>query len=335
MSKGWDGTSVSNRHGGTAPDMPYVLLIGLGSGLASALLFYSAAQGGGWLGLLLFCLTPLPPMLAGLGWGWLPAGAGAVAGSIAVAAIAGPPLGLGYFLAVGLPAALVAYLAYLSRPSPYEGAEREWYPLGRLLAALSLYAGALPVMALPWTGGSFDALRPVATTMIKAVVKQSDELRFRPPSDAQIAAIADVAVAVAPAAMAVYWLLIMTPNLYLAGRIAGASGRLGRDWPDLPGFAYPSGFSLLLGAAVLASFAPGAVGIAGTSFTGALMFAHLLAGLALVHFIARRGARWLLWVTYAGLLFLQPYGAILVAIAGLIEQILKLKQRLGAPPPST
>jgi hypothetical protein len=243
-----------------------------------------------------------------------------------------------YFLAVGLPAALVAYLAYLSRPAPDDEGEgkREWYPLGRLLAALSLYAGALPVIALPWIGGSFEAVRPMATDMLRAIVKHSDELRLKPPSDAQIDVMADTAVAVAPAALAIYWLLIMMPNLYLAGRIAGASGRLGRDWPDLPGFAYPTGFSLLLGLAVAASFAPGAVGIAGASYTGALMFAHLLAGLALVHFLAQRGARWLLWGTYAGLLFLpQPYGAILVTIAGLIEQILRLKQRLRAPPPST
>jgi hypothetical protein len=316
--------------------MPSGFLIGLGSGLASALLFYSASQGGGWLGLMLFCLTPLPPMLSGLGWGWLTATVGAAAGAIAVAAVAGAAtLGVAYFLAVGLPAAFIAYLAYLSRPSP-DGDEtrREWYPLGRLLAGLSLYAGALPMMALPWTGGSFEAVRPLATGMIKAVVKQSDELRLKPPSDAQIEMMADMAVAVAPAALAIYWLLIMTPNLYLAGRIAGASGRLGRDWPDLPGFVYPAGFSLLLGLSVAAIFAPGALGIAGASFTGALMFAHLLAGLALVHFLAQRGARWLLWGTYAGLFLLpQPYGPILVTVAGLIEQLLRLKQRLGAPPP--
>ncbi|MFZ1102580.1 MAG: DUF2232 domain-containing protein [Hyphomicrobiaceae bacterium] len=314
--------------------MPYGLLIGLGSGLASALLFYSAVRGGGWLGPVLFFLTPLPPLLAGLGWGWLPAAVGAVAGSLAIAAIAAAPLGVAYFLAVGLPAAFLAYLAYLSRPSRYDKDQREWYPLGRLLAALTLYAGALPVLALPWTGGSFEALRPMVTAMIQAVVKQSEELSQRPPSDAQIDDLAHMAVLVVPAAMAFYWLLIMTPNLYLAGRIAVGSGRLGRDWPDVPAFTYPAGFSLLLGLAVLASFAPGAVGIAGTSFAGALMFAHLLAGLALVHFIAQRGARWLLWVTYAALLFLQPYGAILVALAGLIEPVLKLKQRLGPPPPS-
>ncbi len=308
------------------------LLIGLGSGLVSALLFFSAAQGGGWLGLLLFCLTPFPPLLAGLGWGWLSAAAGALAGSIAVAAISSGTLGIGYFLAVGFPVALITYLAYLSRPLD-DG--REWYPLGRLLAVLALYAGALPVMALAWTGGTFESLRPVATAIVKAVISQSADSRRQPSDDQQVELIADLAVAVAPAAMAAYWLLILTPNLYLAGRVVGASGRLGRDWPDLPGFAYPTGFSLLLGLALLASLAPGVVGIAGTSFTGALMFAHLLAGLALVHFLAQRsGARWLLWAVYAGLFLLQPYGTVFVTVAGLLEPILKLKQRLGAPPPS-
>ena len=313
-------------------------LIGLGSGLVSALLFFSAAHGGPWLGLLLILLTPLPPLLAGLGWGWLPAASGALAGSLAIAAIASLPLGVGYFLAVGLPAAGLAYLAYLSRPSDSAPDSREWYPAGRLLAAMSLYAGALPVLALLWTGGSFDGLRPLAAEMVRAAFKQSGDLRLQTPTDEQVEAFADLVVAVAPSALAVYWLLIMAPNLYLAGRIVGASGHLARDWPDLPSLAYPAGFSLLLGLALLAAaFAPGAIGIAGTSFTGALLFAHLLAGLALMHFLARRGARWLLWVVYAGLLMpvLAPYAAVLITAAGLIEPALKLKQRLGAAPPST
>ena len=45
-SKGWDGgLAVPNRHGGTAEDMPNGIIIGVGSGLVSALLFYSARAG--------------------------------------------------------------------------------------------------------------------------------------------------------------------------------------------------------------------------------------------------------------------------------------------------
>jgi hypothetical protein len=309
-------------------------LIGLGSGLASALLFFSAARGGGWLGLLLFVLTPLPPLLAGLGWGWLPAAAGAVAGSFVIGAIASLSLGIGYFLTVGLPAAVIAYLAYLSRPSPSDENGREWYPVGRLLAALSLYGGALPVLALPWIGWSYDALRPAAADLLKAAFNQTSLASTNPSmSEQQVEAFADLVVAIAPSALAVYWLLIMTPNLYLAGRIAGASGHLARNWPDLPALAYPAGFSILLGLALLlAAFGPGVIGVAGASFGGALLFAHLIAGLALTHFLARRGARWLLWVVYTGLLVpvLAPYAAFLVTLAGVVEPVLKLKRRLGA-----
>ena len=308
-------------------------LIGLGSGLASALLFFSAARGGPWLGLMLFLLTPLPPLLAGLGWGWLPAASGALVGALAIAAAASLPLGIGYFLAIGLPAAVIAYLAYLSRPSDSAPDGREWYPAGRLLAAISLYAGTLPVLALPWTGGSFDGLRPLAAEMVRVAFKQSGNGRLQAPTDEQVGAFADMVVAVAPSAMAVYWLLIMTPNLYLAGRIAGASGHLARSWPDLPALTYPMGFPLLLGLTLIATLAPGAIGIAGASFGGALLFAHLIAGLALMHFLARRGARWLLWVVYAALLLplVAPYAAILVTAAGLLEPMLRLKQRLGMP----
>jgi hypothetical protein len=207
--------------------------------------------------------------------------------------------------------------------------------VGRLLAALALYGGALPVLALLWTGGSYEVLRPTADLLLKMVLSQSGEDRLKAPTDQQVEAFADLVVAVAPSAMAVYWLLIMTPNLYLAGRIAGASGRLARDWPDLPALAYPAGFSLLLGVALLSTLAPGPIGIAGASFGGALLFAHLLAGLALMHFLARRGARWLLWVVYTGLLVpvFAPYAVLLITLAGLVEPVLKLKQRLGAQHP--
>jgi hypothetical protein len=316
--------------------MRYGLLIGLGSGLVSALLFFSAARGGPTLGTLLLLLTPLPSLLGGLAWGWLPAATGAAAGAIAMAGLASPMFAVGYFLALGAPSVLMAYLAYLSRPAPHDDSVREWYPAGRLVAALSLYGGALPVLIMPLIGGSYTALRGTAVEFFQRFSKGgAPELGIRPLSEPQIEALADFVIAAMPAAIAVYWLAIMTPNLYLAGRIARASGRLGRDWPDLPALAYSTGFSLLLGLAVVAAFVPGVVGVAGSSFTGALLFAYLLAGLALVHFIARHRARWVLWIVYAALILFVPYGALLVTIAGLLDPVFKLKQRFGGAPPST
>src|SRR5262245_29595542 len=98
--------------------MPNGIIIGVGSGLVSALLFYSAARGGSFLRPLLLFLVPLPSLVAGLGWGWQAVALGAAAGAVVVAAIVGGAFGIGYLTVLGLPVVLAAYLAYLSRPAP-------------------------------------------------------------------------------------------------------------------------------------------------------------------------------------------------------------------------
>jgi hypothetical protein len=310
-------------------------VIGVGGGLASALLFYSAARGSPLLSTLLLLLTPLPTMLVGLGWGWPPAAAGAVAGSLVMAITASLPFALGYFVALGLPAAIVAHLAYLSRPDPQDPNAREWYPAGRLVAGLSLYGGALPVLVLPLIGGSYDVLRAPMIEFFRRLSARAPELGFKPLNDAQIETLAEFVVTALPGALGAYWVAIFALNLYLAGRIARASGRLGRDWPDLPALAYPPGFPLLAALALVASFAPGTIGVAGASFSGALLLAYLIAGLALMHFIARGRAPWILWFVYAALVLFTPYAAVALAIGGLLEPALKLRRRFGASPPST
>jgi hypothetical protein len=303
------------------------------------LLFYSR---GSLLSVLLGLVTPLPSLIAGLGWGWLPAATAAAVGSLIMAFATEPSSAIAYFLGLGLPASLVAYLAYLSRPAPQDGNAREWYPPGRLMAAMALYAGALPVLVLPLIGGSYEIMRAPMTKMFELTSSRATELGMKPLSEQQIRMLTDFAIAALPAVFAGYWLLNFTLNTYLAGRIAIASGRFGRDWPDLPGILYPPLLPLLLIAAIVASYAPGAVGIAGTSFTGGLLTAYLVAGLALIHCLVRGRAPWVLWFVYAGLvLVFSPFAIIGFALgaaltfAGLLDTIFKLKQRFGQPPPPT
>ncbi len=316
--------------------MPIGLLIGVGSGLASALLFYSATRGSPLLSSFLLLATPLPSLLAGLGWGWLPALVGGVAAAAVMLGIASLPFAIGYFLALGGPSALVAYLAYLNRPDPDGSKATQWYPPGRLLAALACYGGALPILLLPLFGGSFGALRePMSEYFRRFSARTASELNMPPLSEAQVETLTEFLLAVLPAALSAYWLIIFSLNLYLAGRIARASGRLGRDWPDLAQLAYPAAFPLITVIAFAASFAPGVLGVVGTSFSGALLVAYLLAGLALMHFVARGRAPWLLWLVYGALLLLGPYAALALTVAGLLEPVVNLKRRLGSPPPST
>jgi len=315
--------------------MPAGFLIGVGSGLASALLFYSAARGGVLPGSLLFVLTPLPTLLAGFGWGWLPAAAGALAGALAVAFAASVAVAAGYALALGLPAVLATYLAYLSRPDPQHPDLREWYPPGRLLAALAIYAGLLPVLLLPLIGGSYEPLGAPLAAFYQRLSEVAPELGWRGLEKEEIAGLAALTVRLLPGLLAAYWLAIFTLNCYLAARIVHASGRLGRDWPDLPMLNAPAGFPLLVAGALGLACLPGVPSIAGSSFAGGLLFAHLLAGLALLHCIARQRARWILLFVYAGLLIFGPYAAIAITIGGLFEPVFQLKRRLGALPPPT
>jgi hypothetical protein len=316
--------------------MPMSLLTGVGSGLASALLFYSATRGSPLLSSFLLLMTPLPTLIAGLGWGWLPALIGGLAAAAVMLAIASAPFALGYFLALGGPSALVAYLAYLSRPAAAGGQAIEWYPPGRLLAALSLYGGALPLLLSALLGGSYDQLRePMGDYFRRFSARTASDLNMPPLSEAQVETLTEFLLAVLPAALSAYWLIIFMVNLYLAGRIARLSGRLGRDWPDLALIAYPPAFPLVTVAAFAASFASGTLGLIGTSFSGALLVAYLVAGLALAHFLARGRAPWILWLVYAALLLLGPYAALLLTVAGLLEPVVNLKRRLGAPPPSS
>src|SRR5262245_60087498 len=224
--------------------MPMRFLFGVASGLASALLFYSATRGSPLLSSFLLLMTPLPTLIAGLGWGWLPALIGGLAASAVMLGIASLPFALGYFLALGGPSALTAYLAYLSRPAA-GGAAIEWYPPGRLLAALSLYGGALPLLLWALLGGSYDQLRePMGDYFRRFSARTASDLNMPPLNEAQVETLTEFLLAVLPAALSAYWLIIFMVNLYLAGRIARLSGRLGRDWPDLALMASPPAIPL-------------------------------------------------------------------------------------------
>ena len=315
--------------------MPISLLTGVGSGLASALLFYSATRGSPLLSSVLLLLTPLPSLIASLGWGWLPALLGGVAGAAVMIGIASVPFAVGYFLALGAPSALAGYLAYLSRRQPAQPETLEWYPPGRLITALALYGATLPVLAVPLSGGYDQLHEPMHAYFRRFSARTASELNVPALTDAQLDALTEFLLGVLPAALSAYWLMIFSLNLYLAGRIARASGRLGRDWPDLAALTYPPALPIVAVCAFAAAFASGWLGLIGTSFSGALLVAYLLAGLALMHFLARGRQPWVLWLVYAGLFLLGPYAALALIIAGLIEPVVNLKRRLGAPPPST
>ena len=315
--------------------IPSGAFVGAGAGLASALLFYSAARGTPGISAALLVLTHLPMLLAGLGWGLPAAGAGALATAVVVLFTNGVWPALGTTVSLGLPVVGIVYFAFLSRALGSDPTEREWYPPGRLVTGIALYGGALPLLMLPLSGSSYEDLRAPLAELVRRFSKESvSELGLRPMSEAQIQAAVNLIVTTLPGFIAVYWTAIMCVNTYVAARIVRASGRLARAWSPMPDLRLPKDTLVIFGIALLACYATGLVAIAGVSLTGSLLFAFFLTGLALIHSIARRRSPLLLILLYLALLFAVPYVAILLIIGGLADTLVDLKRRLGGLPPA-
>ncbi|MDX2201184.1 MAG: DUF2232 domain-containing protein [Hyphomicrobiaceae bacterium] len=314
---------------------PLGLIVGLAGGLASAVLFYSAVRGSPTLSILLLLLSPLPTLIAAIGWGMAAVTVAALACAIVMAAAVSVPSAIGSLISLGLPALGISYLAFLSRAIKGDADVREWYPPGRLVAAIAFYGGALPLIIVTLSGVSFEDLRePLAEALRRFSRDASLDLGLQPLSDAQLKAATDLLIVLLPGFIAGYWTAIFSVNTYVAARVARASGHLARPWPDLPSMRLPKDALVVLAIALLAAFATGLVSVAGVSLIGSLMFAFFLAGLALVHAIARRRTPAILIATYAALVLAGPYTAAILVLCGATDTLFDIKGRLG-PRPAT
>jgi hypothetical protein len=318
--------------------MPIPLIIGAGSGLVSAALFASAATATALAGIL-FYLAPLPLCLAGLGWGAMAAMVAGLTGTIIATATLGPGAGAVFALAAGAPIALLSYLALLSRPiTTSEGSGTsalEWYPPGRVLGWAAIMAGLLAAGMVLFFGYDSDTYRGTIKQLFEhSALKDID----RDLSQETIDSLSAMIARALPAAFAIIWLSITLFNMWMAGLIVDASGRALRPWPRLAALELPNGIFIAFVVALIASFLPGLPGLMATGLAGALLFAYVLQGLAVLH-VYSRGLPFravLLGAVYLGILLLG-WVAIAVAILGLSEPILRLRERasLGGQPPGT
>ncbi len=321
--------------------MPIAFIIGAGSGLVSAALFASAATATALAGVL-FYLAPLPLCLAGLGWGGMAALISALTGTVVIAASLGPATSAIFALSVAAPTALLAHLALLSRPAATPQGQvvgtLEWYPPGRLLGWAALMAGVLAGILVLVLGYDQEAYRQSIREILEhSTLKELDRdgTLF---TEETIASLSGMLARALPAAFAVIWLTITLFNLWMAGLIVDASGRALRPWPNLHALELPNAFVLIFAVALVASFLPGLAGLLATGLAGALLFAYVLQGLAVIH-VYSRGVplrALLLAAVYLGILLLG-WVAIAVAILGLGEPLFRLRGRGNehGPPPSS
>ena len=318
--------------------MAQLVLIGIGAGAATALLFASVASGS-LFSVLLFYLAPLPILIAALGWSHWAALIAAVFASVGLAAVFGPFLFAAFLFGIGLPAWWLGYLALLGRPTGQPAPnDMEWYPVGKLVVWAAIVGALIVIAALINFGSGEDGFRAALRSGLERVLRLQARAAKEPAPD--INRLLDFLVLALPPAAAVLTTITNVLNLWLAGRIVAVSGRLRRPPPDLAAMQFPSYAPLLTGSAIAASFLPGLVGTAAGVLAAAMLMAYALLGFAVLHHISRgMNARvFLLGGAYVSVLVLG-WPVLLMMLLGLADTALDLRGRVakrrGPPKPGT
>ena len=313
--------------------MMQIILIGLGAGAASALLFVSVVSGAP-TSLLLTIFAQLPILIAAIGWTHLAGLAGLVIASAGLTLVLGGPVGFLFLITVGLPAWWIGYLALLARPGAEPGA-MEWYPVGRIIAWAAIAAGAIVFVSLLRHGADIASVRTGLRREIDLFSRLLVALQIRGFSDPERTK--DALVLIVPGMKAVGLTLISLTNVWLAALIVKISGRLRRPWPAIAQMSFPPFAPIALAAAVAATFLPELIGLAGSVFTASLLLAYALLGLAVVH-VVTRGVAWrgaMLAALYLLVMLFSWPLLLVMSLLGLIETVLALRARVAArrPPP--
>ena len=314
--------------------MTQLLLVGIGAGVTSALLFATLATGQAFA-IGLFYLTPLPILLAGIAWNHI---AGAIA-ALTAAVLLGAFLGLWFVLAfligIGLPAYILAYLALLARPANNGSHDTlDWYPPGRLVLAGALIAATATALTVPAFGtdaeGYRSALKEAFERVLRAQTDTAADQALTLPGVQDIPRFLDFLTIVMPPAAAVLSMITSLFNLWLAGRVARLSGRLARPWPDLGEMRFPPTAPLLLAAAVAGTFLPGIIAIVAGFFAATLLIAYAALGFSIIHGASRAfPARVLMLSAVWFSVFLIGWPVLLVAMIGLADSFIDFRARFG------
>jgi hypothetical protein len=306
------------------------LAIAFGAGIASAFLF-STMVSGSPLALVLFYFAALPVLIVGLGWGHYAGAFASTIGALALSLALRSQLGLFFFFSIGLPAWILTYLVLSHRPAPSgtAGDPDVWVPPGFILAVIGVLAVCLTLFGIAVVFGlDYEAYQ----TALREAVERT--LRVMNLRNVDPAALATIMAAALPLAAGIIWTFVTTLNLFIAGRVVRASGRLIRPWPDLPALRLPkwTAGALLFGS--LASFAPGMLGHIGMIVLAVGLTINALAGFALLHDLTRGWAArgFALGLLYA-VTFMIGWPMIFVALAGLADVLFDIRSRRSPPNP--
>jgi hypothetical protein len=285
---------------------------------------YSVALMGSPGSMILAYLTQLPLFVAGL---WLGVGASALAGLAASMLLiaASNPMAAAVFAGLNaVPVVLLVRQSLLARTGA--AGEIEWYSPGLLtawLTGLGLAVIAASILVLGGPEGVQAALREVLAPVLSRHVDENT------PEHAELLGFLAF---ILPGIVASSWMVMTVSNGSLAQGLLSRFGMSWRPSPDLATLELPMWIPVLL------AFAAGATALGGTArFLGinvmiVLAVAFCLAGLAVLHTLARRFSRPAIpLVTFYVLTGVFGWPLLVVALLGLLDSSLGLRRRCAQP----
>jgi hypothetical protein len=325
--------------------------LGIGAGVAAAILFSLAGRGTPFAAALAN-LSPLPIMIAMLGFGLVAGAASVVSATLTVAGLfyarqkfghvdAAALAGLTFSFFIGLPALWLSLLSILSRAKGSPNwvvttrvgsfFSREYCPLDRVLSyttSISATIGVAIAISISTLYGGFDLALEKLTAEIVPVLEPLLSRVHLPPGARYLAE--TVVLAAAPAA-AGGSLMMMMLNLWFAGRVVQLSGQLPRPWPDIAGeLRLPRNFLLVFGAAsVVGPYFGGLPGLIVITIAATIGVAFALVGLAVAHFVTRGLSirTPLLILVYLLLVITWPLPLLVLLLIGVLETAFSLRHR--------
>ena len=139
--------------------------------------------------------------------------------------------------------------------------------------------------------------------------------------------------------MAAWGCLMLSINMWVAGKVAQSSQRLKRPWPDVAmELRLPQWFAAVLALAMVATLSGGLTRMIAAIIVAALGMAFALQGFAVLHAVTRgaRNRTMNLTLTYVLNIVLFPIPLVITALLGVADNFLNLRGRFGKThPPSS
>ena len=272
--------------------------------------------------MILVYLAQLPLFAAGL---WLGTGAAASAGFVAalILASAGNLLAAALFTALNVvPVVLLVRQSLLAKTGP--GNAVEWYPPGLMTAWLT----ALGLVAVAVTFVFFGSPQAMQAALREALAPALDRQlgEITPELDELLTFVAFIL----PGIVATSWMVMTASNGSLAQGLLARFRASWRPSPDLAALGLPMWIPVLLAFASGATLLGGTARFIGVNVLIVLVVPFCLAGLAVLHTVARRFPRpAVTLVTFYLLAGVLGWPLVLIALLGLLDSPLGLRRRFA------